>query len=239
MACCAASAARSASSSAFRSASANAPIAISASSRACRAATGLLDVGWLRLQRGELGVELVADLLLLALLAFEVGLLVLELRVDRREPLHDVVVGLVGLVEQLLPAGGVDRVGGVDERFELIARVRVGEHARACGRMSRSSSARAFVVAIESSRSAMSLAVSSSSWSASENAAAGSLAAGAGVGRASGARRRGRPRWPRPPRGRDEHAPRVRRARRGGRTSEGQGSSQGLSVRGTGHASSR
>ena len=70
----------------------------------------LLDLGLLRVEDRELGVELVGDLLLLVFLRFEIGLLVLELRVHRRQLLHHVVVGLVRLVEQLLPADGVDGV---------------------------------------------------------------------------------------------------------------------------------
>ncbi len=78
----------------------------------------LLDLGLPRVQARELGVELVGDLLLLAFLAFEVGLLGLELRVHRRQLLHHVVVGLVRLIEELLPADGVDGVLGVDQRLE-------------------------------------------------------------------------------------------------------------------------
>ena len=143
-----------------------------------------------------------ADLLLLALLPFEVGLLVLELRVDRRELLDDVVVGLVGLVEQLLPAGGVDRVGGVDQRFERIARVRVGEHRARW---------RAYVAQLGGAclggrdrllQSAMCSRVSSSSWSdvgerggglvgGLARASASCLARGVEVVAGRGARRRG------------------------------------------------
>ena len=151
--------------------------AISASRRAWRSATACSTSCWFAAQGRELGVELVADLRLLALLTLELGLLVLQLRVDRGELLHDVVVGLVGLVEQLLAAGGVDRVGGVDERLERRARVRVGVH-----RPLRGVLPQLLRLGPWSSRSspaslAMCSRVSSSWWSAVENAAAVSLAA--------------------------------------------------------------
>ena len=88
MVCCTASAAFSASSSALRCASIELRrSAISASRRVCRSVTACSTSCWFAAQRRELGVELVADLLLLVLLALELGLLVLELRVDARASL--------------------------------------------------------------------------------------------------------------------------------------------------------
>ena len=84
-------------------------------------------LGLLLLHRRQLGVERVAERLLLLLLLLEIRLLALEQVVHRRELLHDVVVGLVGLVEQLLAPDRVDRVGRVGDLLELVARVRVRE----------------------------------------------------------------------------------------------------------------
>ena len=88
---------------------------------------GALDLGLPGVEVRELGVELVGDVLLLLFLTFEVGLLALELRVHRRQLLHDVVVGLVRLVEQLLATGGVDGALGVDQRLQRVPGVGVGE----------------------------------------------------------------------------------------------------------------
>ena len=98
------SAARSASSCAFRVASAKAAIAISVSSRVCRSLTSCDVSACCCCTAASLASSVSLSCLLLLLLLLEIRLLALEQVVDRRQLLHDVVVGLVGLVEQLLAA---------------------------------------------------------------------------------------------------------------------------------------
>ena len=186
------SAAFSASSSAARCASISAAIWISASRRACSPVTACSTSCWFTRSAASLVSSSSLSCCCSLLLPLEVALLALQLRVERGEALGDLVVGLVGPVEQLLPAGGVDRVGGVDERFQRRARVRVREHARAGGCSRAAPAALALVVEIDSCNRPMSSRVCSSWWSAAEKSAAVSLAAARASASCFRAPRRGR-----------------------------------------------
>ena len=138
---------------------------------------GLLDVVLVRPQGRELGVELVADLRLLVLLAFEVGLLVLELAGERGQPLGD----------RRCRSGWPGRAAaGAERRRPRRWRRRRPRTScpgactrtpRAGGRTRAAPAPWPWCVAIESWSLAMSSRVCSSWWSAVENCAAVSLAA--------------------------------------------------------------
>ena len=174
---------------------------------------------------------------LLLLLLLEVRLLALELVVHRGELLHDVVVGLVGLVERAACAGSRSPRRSSRRGLELVARVRVREDRPLRGRWPGAPSACALVAAIESLSLAMVACVVVELVVGGGERGRGLVALPAGVGEllARGGevvlgRRAGR-------RGAGPQS--TARATRTRRTRRSRVIEQGLGARGSGNASSR
>ena len=130
IACCVVSAARSCS---RRASSAAAAAAISASSFACRAATACSTSACFALSVASLASSWSAISCCCCSSRSRSACWDLSCR-SPPPASHHVVVGLVRLIEELLPADGVDGVLGVDQRLERAAGVGVGEQRGAAGR---------------------------------------------------------------------------------------------------------